>query len=95
MKSNDCGGHSDSTCIYCGASPIRLHDELPIPICCETAQIIAIYGSDGLEIYERRLQDDPENEALKAIVELIRSNFNLIPTLPLLQTTTESAQRRA
>ena len=33
-----------SICPHCGASPQPLHDELPIPLCCEAAQREAIYG---------------------------------------------------
>jgi hypothetical protein len=31
-------------CPYCGANPQPLHDEVPIPVCCEKAQMEAIYG---------------------------------------------------
>ena len=36
-----------SVCPHCGMSPQPLHDELPIPLCCEAAQREAIYGEAG------------------------------------------------
>jgi hypothetical protein len=31
-------------CSHCGTDPQPLHDELPIPVCCEKAQAESIYG---------------------------------------------------
>jgi hypothetical protein len=55
-------------CPYCGTNPQPLHDELPIPICCEDAQNEAIYCRPYSEDIEIPAKDQLSLTVVSAIL---------------------------